>query len=92
MKQNTSGLSIHRADDNSTATAKPTGSEDRRVNARKPRWFFKARNNVEAREREAGETLCRDVPARSDRGQDGEPCPELPLTGDGGQIASTCSV
>lgn len=62
MKQNTSGLSIHGADDNSKATAKLIGSkgegEEGRVNARKPRWFFKARKNVEAREREAGGTLC----------------------------------
>lgn len=81
MKQNTSGLSIHGADDNSKATAKLIGSkgegEEGRVNARKPRWFFKARKNVEAREREAGGTLCGVASAWSDRGRGGELCGEL---------------
>lgn len=75
MKQNTSGLSIHGAD-NSEATTKLIGwkgeEEEGRVNARKPRCFFKARNNVEAREREAGETQCRDVTAWRRGGRDGE--------------------
>lgn len=78
MKQNTSGLSVHRADDNSKATTKLIGlkgeEEKGRVSARKPRWFYKARNNVEARERGAGGTLCRDATAWREAGRDGELC------------------